>query len=122
MKMRRLIKPRSVSTSPPMSAGIRPSSSVRRYVTPAFGGDQLGPAPVEPAMIAFAVAVVAGPGPEVLVETLMAETHLVTQEIAPGNHTAAGLRTALPVVHIVLLEGASWAKHACSGNAQGFFD
>src|SRR5215510_730354 len=77
---------------------------------PVRGRHELRPASVELPMVALAEAVVAGPGLEVLVVTLMAQPHLHIQRIAPGDDPAAGAGTLLPVVHVVLLEGARRAK------------
>src|SRR5262249_9006900 len=73
---------------------------------PPLGGHELRPAPVELAMVALAEAVIAGPGLEVHIIALMAQSHLHIQRIAAGDHPPAGLGTLLPVVHVVLLEGA----------------
>src|ERR1700730_1385338 len=90
-------------------------------VAPARGVHKLRPAAVEPAVVVFAVAVVAGPGAEILVETVMAEAHLVTEERTTGHRAPRGLRAALPIIHIVLLEGAARPEHPRSGKAQGLF-
>src|ERR1700756_4337076 len=73
-------------------------------------------------MVAFAEAVVAGPCPEILVEMLVSEPHLVTQKSASGRHAPPGLSAALPIVHVVLLEGARGAKHPHAGQPNRFFD
>src|SRR4051794_1914288 len=73
-------------------------------------------------MIAFAVAVVAGPGAEPLVKMLVAEAHLVAEEIAPCHDAARGLRAALPIVHVVLLKGAGRPEHPHTGEPDGFLD
>src|SRR5947208_14005392 len=100
MKMRRLIRPRSLSTRPAMSLAISGSSVVGCGFRPALGLHQLGPAAIEPAMVALAVAVVAGPGLQVVVEALVSEAHLVIQSLAPGDRAACCLGAALPVVHV----------------------
>src|SRR5438046_8953981 len=48
----------------------------------------------------------------------MPEAHLVAKEGSTGHCAARGLRAALPIVHVVLLEGATRAKDACSGEAK----
>src|SRR5207248_8959987 len=92
------------------------SSIVCRGFRPALGFHQLGPAAIEPAVIAFAVAIIAGPGVQRLVEALATEAHLVIQILAPGDRAAGGLGAALPIVHIVLLEGARRAEHSHPGH------
>src|SRR5438046_907227 len=108
--MRRLIRPRSLSTRPAISLAIPASSIVCRGFRPALGFHQLGPAAIEPAVVALAVAIVAGPGVQRLVEAFAAEAHLVIQILAPGDRTARCLGAALPIVHVVLLEGARRAE------------
>src|ERR1700730_16429738 len=120
--MRRLIRPRSLSTRPPISLAMSSSSLGCRSLCPAVGGHQLGPAAVEPAVVAFAVAVIAGPGAETFVVVLVAEPHLVGDRIAPGDDAAAGQRAALPIVHVVLLEGAGRAEHPNAGQPDRLLD
>src|SRR3984893_15030082 len=120
--MRRLIRPRSLSTRPPISLAMSPSSLGCRSLCPAVGGHQLCPAAVEPAVVAFTVAVVAGPGAERLIVALVAEPHLVGDRIAPGDDAAPGQGTALPVVHVVLLEGAGRAEHADASQPDRLLD
>src|SRR5215469_12648594 len=81
---------------------------------PTIGRHQLCPAPIEASMVDFTVTVVTGPSLQLFVESLVPETHLVTEKTAPGYHTSAGLRAALPIVHVVLLEraGRTEAPHA----------
>src|SRR6267154_1838901 len=174
MKMRRLIRPLSASTRPPISAPMYPPQSplpsfprkrepretglqrsppvhargklwtpafagatitscwtdlnlhrlsrVCGEIGPAVGGHELRPAPVEPPVVAFAVAIIARPSPQIFVEMLVSEAHLVTEEIAPGHHPSPGLGAALPIVHVVLLEGARWAEHPDTGQPNGFLD
>src|SRR5215470_3129987 len=57
----------------PVAAG---GTSVGR-LRPAFDSHQLGPASIEAALNGFAVAVVAGPGRQILVIALVAEPHFV---------------------------------------------
>src|SRR5580704_7008507 len=109
--MRRFSRPRSLSTRPPISLAMSSSSLGCRSLRPAVGGHQLGPAPVEPAVVAFTVAVVAGQGAKTFVIVLVAEPHLVGDRIAPRDDAAAGQSAALPIVHIVLLEGPGWTEH-----------
>src|SRR5438132_3795152 len=73
-------------------------------------------------MVAFAVAVIAGQRSEILVEALMPQAHLVTERIAPGDDTSSGLGAALPVVHIVLLEGARRPEHPHPRQPNGLLD
>src|SRR5580700_2378546 len=73
-------------------------------------------------MIEFAVAMVAGPGVEIRVEALVPEPHLVAQFEAPRDRAACGLGAALPIVHVVLLEGARWAEHPHPRHADRFLD
>src|SRR4030088_2738868 len=115
MKMRRLIRPRSLSTRPAISLAISASSIVCRGCHPAFGFHQLGPAAIEPAMGAFAVAMVA-------VEALAAEAHLVIEGLAPGDRAAGRLGAALPIVHVVLLEGAGRTEHPYPGHPDRLLD
>src|SRR5436190_13797017 len=98
------------------------SSIVCRGFRPALGFHQLGPAAIEPAMVAFAVAIIARPGVQRLVEALATEAHLVIQILAPGDRTAGGLGAALPIVHIVLLEGARWTEHPNPGHPDRLLD
>src|SRR5437763_16945281 len=116
MKMRRLIRPRSLSTRPAISLGMSASSIVCRGFRPALGFHQLGPAAIEPAVVAFAVAIIAGPGAQRLVEALATEAHLVIQILTPRDRTARRLGAALPIVHVVLLEGARRAEHPHPGH------
>ena len=67
---------------------------------------ELDPALVEVPMVAFAQAIFTGPGAELLVVSFVPEPHLIVQWVAPRHHPPAGLGTCLPVVHVVLLEGA----------------
>src|SRR5205085_2117636 len=120
--MRRLIRPRSLSTRPAISLAISASSIVCRGFRPALGFHQLGPAAIEPAMVALAVAVVARPGLQIGVEALVSEAHLVIQSLAPGNGAACRLGAALPVIHVVLLEGPRRAEHPNSGDPDRLLD
>src|SRR5215510_9327793 len=89
---------------------------------PGLGCHQLRPAPIELPMVALTEAGVAGPGLEVLAVTLMAQPHLQIQRIAPGDDPAAGAGTLLPVVHVVLLEGARRAKGPYPRQPHGLLD
>src|SRR5712692_11542756 len=82
---------------------------------PALGRHELSPAPVELPMVALAHAEVAGPGLEILVEPLVPEPHLGVQGHSPRHHSTTGAGALLPVVHVVLLEGARGAEasHGC---------
>src|SRR5690349_3618052 len=90
---------------------------LRRRAVRALPRHQLGPAPVEAAVVRLAVAIVAGDGGEIRVEPLAAAAHLVIQRMTAGDDAAPGLGAALPVVHVVLLEGAAGAEHAGAGEA-----
>src|SRR6267154_2300771 len=84
---------------------------------PAVGGEQLRPAAIEPAMVALADAMVAGPGVEASVEVFVTHAHLRVDRHAARHDPAAGLGAFLPIVHIVLLEGAGRAEAAYPGEA-----
>src|SRR5436190_373661 len=120
--MRRLIRPRSLSTRPAISPAMSASSIVCRGFCPALGFHQLSPAAIEAAVIALAVAMVAGPGAERLVKALVPKAHLVIQSLAPGDRAAGGLGAALPIVHIVLLEGARRTEHPHPGHPDRLLD
>src|SRR5260370_25383231 len=120
--MRRLIRPRSLSTRPPISLAMSSSSVGCRSLRPAVGGHQLRPAPVKAPVVAFAVAVVAGHGAEFLVITLMAEPHLVGDRIAPGDDAAPRQGAALPILHVVLLEGPRRTEHPHRGQPDRLLD
>src|SRR5262245_50228971 len=122
MKMRRPISPRSASTRPAISVAMSSSRSVAGDFGPPVGGHQLRPAVIKPAMVALAVAVVAGQRAEIRVEAFVPEAHLVTERVAPGHHASPGLGAALPVVHVVLLEGPRRTEHPHPGQANGFLD
>src|SRR5262249_23746135 len=115
MKMRRLIRPRSASTSPPISAPMSPSSILCGEIGPVVGRHQPSPTPVDPPVVDFAVAIVPGPGFQIFVEMLVAQAHLVAEEVAPGHRAPSGLGATLPIVHVVLLECAGRAKHPHPG-------
>ena len=61
-------------------------------------------------MVALAEAGVAGPGLQVFVEPLVPQSHLHVEFNPPGNDPPAGLGAFLPMVHVVLLEGARRAE------------
>src|SRR5712691_5300553 len=120
MKMRRLISPRSASTRLPVSVPMRASlvarhSRVAEVSAAVLGCHQLGPAPVKPAMVRFAVAIVARQRREIGIEPLVSQAHCVVQRMAAGDDAAAGLGAALPIVHVVLLECATRSEHAGPG-------
>ena len=73
-------------------------------------------------MVALAHAEVAGPGIEVRVEALMPEPHLHVQEHTPRHRAAAAARAFLPVVRIVLLEGAGRAEPSHARKSDRLFD
>src|SRR6516225_241508 len=93
----------------PDMPGSRPSVAVR-HLGPALGLHQLGPATIELAMVALAHAEVACPALEVLVEALVPQTHLRVHRHAPRDDAAASAGALLPVVHVVLFEGAGRAE------------
>src|SRR5215813_11610956 len=68
-------------TVTPTSIFIR-TSRIGGDVGPVICRHQLRPAAVKPPLVAFAVAVVAGPGAEILVEALVSQPHLVTEDPA----------------------------------------
>src|SRR5215469_12766188 len=105
----------------PGMSGSRPPVAAR-YLSPAVGPHQLGPAAVELAMITFAHAEIAGPGIEVRIEAFVPQTHLRVHGHAPRDHTAAGAGALLPVVHIVLLESAGGAEAPHTGQSHRFLD
>src|SRR5271163_4000119 len=120
--MRRLTRPRSPSTRPAISVAITPSSHALGDFGLAVGRHQLRPAAVEPSVVALAKAVVAGPRLEIFVITLVPQPHLVAEGMAAGDHTAAGLGAALPVVHVVLLVCPSRAEGSQAGQADRLLD
>src|SRR6202035_1758059 len=93
----------------PDMAGSRPSIAAR-HLGPAVGPHQLRPAAIELAVVALAHAEVAGPAFEIFVEALVPQTHLRVDGHAPRDDAAAGAGTFLPIVHVVLLEGAGRAE------------
>src|SRR4051812_19063942 len=99
---------------------MRPCGSLE--FVPACAGHQLCPALVESPMVAFAVALVTGPGIQFRIETLVPDAHLVTQRMPACDGAAPGFRAALPIVHVVLLESSRWAEHMHAGQAKGFLD
>src|SRR5215831_21105840 len=83
----------------------RPSVAAWHH-SPPVGRHQLRPAPVELPVIALAHAKIAGPGLELLVEALVPQTHLRVHRQSLRDDTATGAGAFLPVVHVVLFEGA----------------
>jgi hypothetical protein len=73
-------------------------------------------------MVALADAQIAGRGLEVLVEALVTQPHLVVQHHAPRHDAAAGTGAFLPIVHVVLFEGARRAEAAHAGQPDRFLD
>src|SRR5437588_522161 len=100
----------------PDMPGSRPSVAAR-HLGPALGFHQLRPAAVELTVIALAHAEIAGPGLEAFVEALMPQTHLRVHRHATRNHAAAGAGAFLPIVHVILLEGAGRTETAHPGQA-----
>src|SRR6516225_4882602 len=95
----------------------RPSVTAR-HLSPAVGLHQLRPPPIKLPMIAFADAKVAGPSIEVLAKALVPEAHLRVRRHPPRSEAPTGAGAFLPVVHVVLLEGAGRAEPPHSGQAQ----
>src|SRR5271155_345707 len=122
MKMRRPMSPRSASTRLAISGATSPSCSIPRDFRLAVVGHQLRPAPIEPTMVAFAVAVVAGDGAEIRLKPLASEPHRVVQRMAPRDDASAGLGAALPIVHVVLLKRAARSEHPGPGEADRLLD
>src|SRR5262245_56449300 len=73
-------------------------------------------------MVALAHAKVTGPRLEALVEPLVPQPHLRVQGESPRHPPATGGRALLPVVHVVLLEGAGGAEAAHTRQPDGFLD
>src|SRR6516164_10756836 len=73
-------------------------------------------------MVAFAVAILARQCAQILVEMLVAQSHFIAQGIAARDHAAPSLRAALPVIHIVLLEGPRRTEHPRARQPNGFLD
>src|SRR5262249_11918098 len=105
----------------PDMPGSRPSVAARHF-GPALSLHQLGPAAIELAMVALAHAEIAGPGFEVLIEPLVAKPHLSVDLHSPRHHATARACAFLPVVHIVLFEGAGWAEAPYAGEPHRFLD
>src|SRR6516225_6376723 len=81
-----------------------------RHRSPAVGCHQLRPAPVELTVVALAHAEIARPGVETLVKALVPKPHLRVYRHAPRDDAAASAGAFLPIVHVVLLEGAGRLK------------
>src|SRR5713101_2085452 len=108
-----------------MRSSLRMASLPRRAVRqfgPALGRDQLCPAPVELTMVALAHAILAGPAAELRVEALVAEAHLRVERHLPRHHAATGAGAFLPIVHVVLLEGARGAEAPHPGQPDRVLD
>src|ERR1700730_13995037 len=84
---------------------------------PVVGGHHLGPAPVELAMVALAHAPFAGPAAEAVIEALVPDPHLGIERHAPRHDALAGAGAFLPIIHVVLLEGAGRAEAPDPGQA-----
>src|SRR5271168_1380280 len=95
----------------PGMPGSRPSIAAR-HLGPAVGLHQLRPAAIELAVVALAHAEIAGPAFEIFVEALMPQTHLRVHGHAPRDDATAGAGALLPIVHVILLEGAGRAEAA----------
>src|ERR1700724_2169549 len=83
-----------------------------RHPGTAVGGERLRPAAVKLAGVALAEAVIPRPGAERRIEACAAEPHLVVDRHAARCDAAAGLGALLPIVHVVLLEGAGRTETA----------
>src|SRR5216683_3780567 len=101
-------------------AGL-PRRAVRQF-GPALCRDQLRPAPVELAMVALAHAKLAGPAAELRVKALVPEAHLRVERHLPGHDAATGAGAFLPIVHVVLLEGAGRAEASHPGQPDRVLD
>src|SRR6201987_1822950 len=110
-----------MSSFVPCMPGSRPSIAAR-HGGPALRFHQLGPASIELAVIALAHAEIAGPGFEVGVEALVPETHLRIDGHAPRDGPATGPGAFLPVVHVLLLEGAGRAEASHPAQPHRFLD
>src|SRR5438045_9640859 len=73
-------------------------------------------------MVALAKTGIACPGAERCIEALVAEPHLIVHRHAARRDPAAGLGAFLPIVHIVLLEGAAGAEAAHPGQPERLLD
>src|SRR4051794_18562896 len=82
---------------------------------PVRGLHQLGPAPIELAVVALAEPIVADPCTERRIEAVVPKPHLRVERHAPRHRAAARLGAFLPVVHVVLLERAGRAKAPDAG-------
>src|SRR5438105_14467022 len=89
---------------------------------PVVGSHHLRPAPIELPVVALAHAPVAGPAVEAVVEALVPEAHLGIERHAAGHDALAGAGAFLPIVPVVLLEGAGRAEAYDSGHADRFLD
>src|ERR1700746_512172 len=97
-------------------------SILARYFRPALGPHQLRPTAIELTMVAFAHTEITGPSVETLVEPLMPQSHLGVDGKLPRHHATTGLRALLPVVHIVLFEGARRAETPYAGQPYRLLD
>src|SRR5438105_5689347 len=93
-----------------------------RHVAPTPRRHQLRPAAVETPMVVLAHAEFAGPGAEVRIKAVMTEPHLRIERHPAGHHAAAGAGAFLPIVHVVLLEGARRAEAAHAGEPDRLLD
>src|SRR5580700_3465388 len=89
---------------------------------PVVGGHHLRPTAVELAMVALAHAPLAGPAVEAVVEPLVPDPHLGVERHATRHDALAGAGAFLPIVHVVLLEGAGRAEAPDPGQADGLLD
>src|SRR5712691_3980126 len=108
-----------------MRSSLRMSRLPRRAVRqvgPPRRCYQLTPSPIELPVVAFAVTILAGPTAERGIEAVVPQPHLRVERHAPRHHATARAGAFLPIVHVVLLEGARRAEAAHSGQADRLLD
>src|SRR4030095_9520053 len=93
-----------------------------RQLAPICRRHHLGPAPVKLPVVALAETGITRPGAERRIKALAAEPHLVVDRHAARCDAAAGLGAFLPIVHVVLLEGAGRAETAHAGEPERLLD
>src|ERR1700730_14498335 len=96
-------------------SSVRAIGVAVRHGGPVVGGQELRPAPIELAVVALADARLAGPGVEAFIEAVVTHAHLRVDRHVTRDDSAAGLGALLPIVHVVLLEGAGRAEAAHPG-------
>src|SRR4029077_1738147 len=97
-----------------------PPRAIRQFA-PVCRCHRLGPAPVKLPVVALAETGIARPGAKRRIEALVAEPHLVVDRHATRRDATAGLGAFLPIVHVVLLEGARRAETAYAGEPERLF-